>query len=80
MNPNHEVIGPSRESGTPFDITEIAHALAASGSSSATPIILMAPYVTFAVGTVLLVSARWYARHRPAPKAAVSYNDDIVWI
>lgn len=40
----------------------------------------MAPYVSFAVGTVLLVSARWYVRHRPAPKAAVSYNDDIVWI
>lgn len=40
----------------------------------------MAPYVSFAVGTVLLVSARWYVRHRPAPKAAVAYNDDITWI
>lgn len=79
MNPNQEVIGQRRESGTPFDLSGIDHALAASGSSSATPTDTMAPYVTFALGTALLVSARWYAR-RPAPKAAVSYNDDITWI
>lgn len=40
----------------------------------------MAPYVSFAVGTVLFVSARWYARRRPAPQHAVAYNDDIAWI
>lgn len=40
----------------------------------------MSHYWSLAVGTVLLVSARWYVRRRPAPPAALAYNDDIVWV
>ena len=45
----------------------------------------MASYWSFAFGTALIVSAGWFARHRPAPRAtparvAASYNDDIQWL
>lgn len=40
----------------------------------------MASYWSFAVGTALIVSARWLVRRRPAPRSAEAYNDDIAWI
>ena len=45
----------------------------------------MASYWSLAFGTALLVSAGWFVRQRPAPRATVSritssYNDDIQWL
>lgn len=78
--PEGRSIRPYARPGTSFDTRHVAHARTASGSSSGNPLLVMAPYVSFAVGTVLFVSARWYARRRPAPQHAVAYNDDIAWI
>lgn len=45
----------------------------------------MTSYVSFALGTVLIVSASWLARRHFTPSVAVSSdlrftNDDIVWV
>ena len=40
----------------------------------------MASYWTFAFGTALLVSARWFVRKQPVRRTAEAYNDDIAWL
>jgi hypothetical protein len=39
----------------------------------------MAPYVSFALGTALIVGVSLLVRRRPAPRFSVE-NDDIAWL